>query len=153
MIEPAALQNLIARWWWSYDQGHLDFLGSHLTDDAHFVCRTDTGEAEWEDFVRADLRGRDAYMAWQSQHRLESPYPLRHHGTNVHIVEQRGDEATFASYIHVTHTVDGQVAHLPGGMVNGAVRLVDGELRISELEVVLDTIDSGLFKNQATLKR
>ena len=147
MIEPAVLQNLIGRWWWSYDEGRFDFLESHLTDDAHFVCRTDTGHAEWEDLVRADLRGRDAFMDWQAQHRLDSPYPLRHNGANVHIVEQRDNEATFACYIHVTHIVDGQVAHLPGGMVNGAVRMVDGELRICELEVVLDTINSGLFKD------
>ena len=45
-------------------------------------------------------------MAWQTAHRRDSPYPLRHHGTNVHIVEQRGDEATFASYIHVTQVVN-----------------------------------------------
>jgi len=153
MIEPGALHDLIGRWWWSYDEGNFAFLESHLTDDAHFVCRTDTGNAEWEEFVRADVRGRDLFIDWQSQHRLDSPYPLRHNATNVHIVEQLGDEATFACYILVTHIVDGQVSPLPGGMVNGAVRVVDGELRICELEVVLDTINSGPFKDMRTLKR
>src|SRR5438874_1543777 len=114
----------MAGWWFSYDEGHFDFLAAHLTDDAHFMCRTDTGMTDWEDFVRADVRGRDTFIEWQSQHRLDSPYPLRHHGTNVHVVEQRGDEATFASYIHVTQIVDGQVSPIPGGIVNGTVRLV-----------------------------
>jgi hypothetical protein len=153
LIEPAAVQNLVARWWWSYDDGAFDFLESHVTDDVHFGCRTDTGNAEWEDFVRADVRGRDAFMDWQVQHRVDSPYPLRHSGTNVHIVERRGNEATFACYVVVTHVADGRVAHLPGGMVNGTVRLVDGELRISELEVVLDTMDSVPFRDIRTLKR
>lgn len=153
MIEPALLHELVARWWWSYDEGRFDVLASHLTDDAHFVCRTDTGDAEWEEFVRADVRGRDAFVEWQAQHRVESPYPLRHHGTNVHIVEQRDGEATFASYIHVTHIVGGQVVALPGGIVNGTVRMVDGELRIGELEVVLDTIESRAFKETRALRR
>jgi hypothetical protein len=153
VIDPGAVQNLVARWWWSYDEGHFDFLASHLTEDAHFVCRTDTGNTAWEEFVRADIRGRDAFMAWQTQHRLESPYPLRHHGTNLHVVEQRGDEATFACYILVMHIVNGQVSPLPGGIVNGAVRLVDGELCISELEVVLDTIDSDRFEDSRQLRR
>jgi hypothetical protein len=103
--------------------------------------------------VRADIRGRDAFMAWQTQHRLASPYPLRHHGTNVHVVEQRGDEATFACYILVTNIVHGQVSPLPGGIVNGAVRVVDGELCISALEVVLDTVDSGVFAETRQLRR
>ncbi len=54
-------------------------------------------------------------MKWQSSHRIDSPYPLRHHGTNVHIVEQRGYEATFASYIHVTQVIDLQTVGVPGG--------------------------------------
>jgi hypothetical protein len=153
VIEPAAVHNLIAQWWWSYDEGCFDFLESHLTDDAHFVCRTDTGKAEWEEFVRADVHGRDAFIQWQLQHRLDSPYPLRHNGTNVHVVEQRGDEARFACYIHVTHIADGQVVALPGGMVNGTVRVVDGELRICELQVVLDTINSGTFRDMRELTR
>jgi hypothetical protein len=153
VIEAAALHDLIARWWWSYDEGHFDFLASRLTDDAHFVCRTDTGNAEWEEFVRADVRGRDAFIEWQSRHRLESPYPLRHYATNVHLVDCRPDGATFACYIHVTHITAGQVAPLPGGVVRGAVRTVDGELRICELEVVLDTVDSGVFKDMRELTR
>ncbi|MBV8950768.1 MAG: nuclear transport factor 2 family protein [Actinobacteria bacterium] len=153
MIDPGGLQDVIARWWWNYDEGNFDALAAMLADDAHFSCRTDTGKADWEDFVRADVRGRDAIMEWQSQHRLDSPYPLRHHGTNVHIVEQRGNEATFASYIHVTQIVEGQVAHLSSAAVIGAVREEGGTLRIADLQVVLDTMSSGLFRDLRTLKR
>jgi len=89
--------------------------------------------------------GRDRFIDWQAQHRLDSPYPLRHNGTNVHIVEQRGDEATFASYIHVTHIVNESPASIPGGVVTGTVRIEDGQLRIAEMAVVLDTMTSDVF--------
>ncbi len=94
MIEPAQLQDLVARWWWNYDEGNFDVLASLLTDDVHFSCRTDSGTTDYEEFVRADYSGRDAVMTWQKDHRLHSPYPLRHNGTNVHIVEQRDHEAS-----------------------------------------------------------
>ena len=60
-------------------------------------------------------------MRWQTEHRRDSPYPLRHHGTNVHIVEQRDNEATFASYIHVTQVMNESPVAIPGGIVTGAV--------------------------------
>jgi hypothetical protein len=151
-IAPADLQDLMARWWFNYDEGNFAVLASLLTEDAHFSCRTDTGTTDFEEFVRADVRGRDEVLRWQEPHRLDSPYPLRHHGTNVHIVEQRGDEATFSSYINVTQVVDLQVVPIPGGIVNGAVRSVDGTLRICDLEVVLDTMTSQAFRDVRSLQ-
>ena len=85
-------------------------------------------------------------MRWQTEHRRDSPYPLRHHGTNVHIVEQRGDEATFASYIHVTQVVN-EIAGEHSRRRSCAARCAQeaGRLRISELHVVLDTMTSDVF--------
>lgn len=145
MVDRALLQDLIGRWWWNYDDGNFDVLASLLTDDTHFTCRTDTGVTEWEEFVRADVHGRDAVMEWQADHRRNSPYPLRHNGTNVHVVSEHGHQANFASYIFVTHMVQGIPAPLPAGVVKGAVRDESGVLRISELHVVLDTMDSDVF--------
>jgi hypothetical protein len=157
MIEPAELHDLMGRWWWNYDEGRFDVLAGAITDDIHFTCRTDTGTTDWEEFVRADVRGADDFLHWQARHRLDSPYPLRHNGTNVHIVEQRGTEATFSSYILVTQVVSGSPSTIPGGIVNGTVRLVEspsgGELRLCQMEVVLDTIESGLFKDLRELTR
>jgi SnoaL-like domain len=152
VIEAGALQDVISRWWWNYDEGSFDVLASLLTDDVHFSCRTDTGTTDYEEFVRADLHGRDAVMAWQIPHRVNSPYPLRHNGTNVHIVDRRGDEASFSSYIHVTQIDGGQVANLSTAIVNGTVRQEEDVLRICALEVVLDTMSSGLFGDLRTLR-
>ena len=144
MIEPAQVQDLVARWWWNYDEGDFDVLTGLLTDDVHFSCRTDTGTTDYEEFVRADYSGRDAVMAWQTDHRRNSPYPLRHNGTNVHITEQRGDEARFSSYIFVSQIVGG-VSPLSTAIVNGRVRRQGDALLLAELEVVLDTMDSKVF--------
>ena len=145
MVDRSMLLDLIGRWWWNYDEGHFDVLTAALTQDVHFTARTDTGNAEWEEFVRADIRGRDAVMAWQIDHRVNSPYPLRHNGTNVHVVEDRGDSATFASYIFVTHLVGGVPTPLPAGIVNGTVRTDEGVLKISEMHVIIDTLESDTF--------
>jgi hypothetical protein len=148
MIEPAAIHDLVSRWWWNYDQGNFEVLASVLASDMRFSCRTDTGTTDFEEFVRVDITGRDAVMAWQTDHRINSPYPLRHNGTNIHVVEQGDDEATFASYILVTHIVDGSVANLSSGIVNGGVRIEDSALRIARLEVVLDTMHSVPFRDR-----
>jgi hypothetical protein len=145
VIEPAAVADLLAKWWFNYDEGHFDVLDGLLTDDVHFTCRTDTDTVAWAEFARADMSGRETVMHWQTEHRRASPYPLRHHGTNIHIVEQRGNEATFASYIHVTQVVDESPASIPGGIVRGTVREVDGRLLIAEMAVVLDTMTSDVF--------
>ncbi len=147
MIEPAAVQDLVGRWWWNYDEGHFHVLASLLTDDVHFSCRTDTGATDFEEFVRADHRGRDAVMAWQTDHRTNSPYPLRHNGTNVHVTEQLGDEAAFSSYITVSQIVGG-VSPLSTAIVNGRVRREGDALLLAELEVVLDTMDSKPFSER-----
>ena len=147
MIEPAAVQDVIARWWWNYDEGNFDVLTSLLTDDVHFSCRTDTGTTDYEEFVRADHTGRDEVMAWQTDHRLNSPYPLRHNGTNVHLTGQQGDEASFSSYIFVSQIVGG-VAPLSTAIVNGKVRRDGDGLLLAELEVVLDTMDSKVFSER-----
>lgn len=144
-MDRGELHDLIGRWWWNYDQGNFEVLTSLLSDGIHFTCRTDTGMAEWEEFARADLRGRDEVMAWQIEHRNNSPYPLRHNGTNVHVLEDSGDRASFVSYIFVTQMVQGMPAPLSSGIVNGAVVETSEGLRISEMHVVLDTVESDVF--------
>ena len=145
VVGPAEVVDLVGRWWWNYDEGNFEVLRELLTDDVHFTCRTDTGETDFEEFVRADVRGREAVMAWQIPHRTNSPYPLRHNGTNVHVTEQRGGEVSFASYIYVTRIVAGQVASLSSGVVLGAARRCGSSVCLCELHVVLDTRTSDLF--------
>jgi hypothetical protein len=81
-------------------------------EDVHFTVRTDTGKTDFEEFVNADVHGKADVMHWQREHRLDSPSPLRHNGTNVHLAGTRGENALFQSYIFVTQIVEGQVSNL-----------------------------------------
>ena len=145
MIDLSAVQNLVAGWWFEYDQGNFDAWPEYFTTDAHFSCRSDSGQTPYEDFIRADITGRDEVVAWQVDHRRNSPYPLRHNGLNVHVTRNDGGEADFRSYLFVTQIVGGAVANLSTGIVLGTVREEDGALRIADLRVILDTTDSEVF--------
>jgi SnoaL-like domain len=147
-IPAAEVLELVGRWWWNYDEAQFDVLTDLLTDDAQFTCRTDTGKTDYEEFVNADISGRDDVMAWQREHRLDSPYPLRHNGTDVHITERRNNEADFASYIFVTQIVDGAVSNLSTAIVRGTVRHDDGTLRLAALHVTLDTQNSTTLRER-----
>jgi hypothetical protein len=147
-IDVADVQDLVGKWWCNYDEGNFDVLASLLTDDVHFTCRTDTGTTAFEDFVRADLRGRDTVMSWQTDHRTNSPYPLRHNGTNVHVVTRNDTEARFSSYIVVTQIVAGAISPVSTAIVHGRARKVGGAILLAELEVVLDTRDSVVFSER-----
>ena len=87
-----AAHELINKWWFNYDEGHLDVCESLLTEDCHLSSRTELGNHPHEQFIRSDSHGRDVAMAWTKEHRKHSPYPLRHHAANVHVVAERGDE-------------------------------------------------------------
>ena len=145
MIDEASAQALLGSWWYNYDEGNFAALKELLTDDVRFTCRTDTGATDYEDFVRADVSGRDGVIAWNTRHRHGSPYPLRHNATNVHLVEHRGSEASFVSYIFVTHILEGAPANLSTAIVRGDIRQEADSLRVAALHVVLDTRTSVPF--------
>ena len=145
MIEAADVQNLLMSWWFDYDQGNFDAWPDYFTSDAHFSCRTDTGQTDYEEFVRADVKGRDEVLAWQIDHRKNSPYPLRHNGTNIHVTSSTTDSAEYRSYIWVTQIVGGSPSPLSTAIVLGSVRVEDGRLRLADLRVILDTADSDVF--------
>lgn len=140
------VQELVNRWWFSYDQGLFDEWESLLTEDVRFTVRTDTGKTAYEEFVNADIQGKSDVMAWQREHRLDSPSPLRHNGTNIHLTGTQGDEVMFSSYIFVTHIVEGQVSNLSSAVVMGSVRNEGGEPKLSSLHVILDTESSRVLR-------
>ncbi len=142
MIQPADAQQLINTWWFAYDNALFDEWPGMWSEDAHFSCRTDTGMTAFEEFVNADARGRDALLAWQTDHRLHSPHPLRHNAENVHLTRADDTSADFRSYIWVTQIVGGAPSPLSTAIVHGSLVVEDGVLKLSDLNVVLDTEDS-----------
>ena len=138
----AELTALMGTWWFNYDEWNPEVLRGLVAEDVTFSSRSDSGATDYEEFVTANLTGVDEVMAWQESHRIDSPYPLRHNGSNVHITDIEGDVAHFSSYIFVTKIVDGRPLSLSSGTACGAVRVTDRGLRLLRLEVVLDTTDS-----------
>jgi hypothetical protein len=150
VVDLATVQGLLSGWWFDYDQGTFDTWPAYFTADAHFACGSDSGATDFEDFISADVRGGDEVVAWQTRHRRDSPYPLRHFATNVHVVATRPDEADFRSYLFCTQIVGMVVSNLASGIVRGTVRVEDGAARFAELRVKLDFTDSVTFTD-ATL--
>ncbi len=142
-----AAHELINQWWLNYDEGNLDVCEGLLTDDCHLISRTELGTHPYEEFIRSDSRGRDTAMAWTKQHRAHSPYPLRHHAANIHVVAERGDEIDLESYLFVTQIIERKPSTLSSGLVHFTLlRTADG-YRIRRKEVVLDSIESAPFQD------
>jgi hypothetical protein len=141
-LDPAVAAQVVARWWCAYDAGSFDELEELLDDDVHFQCRTDTGTTSFEEFVRAEATGKAQVLDWQTEHRLDSPYPLRHHCSNFHLTGSEGDLHRFLHYLAVTQVKDVFPIPVPGGVVEGALRDRGGRILIADLVIVLDTMDS-----------
>jgi hypothetical protein len=141
----ADVQSVLAGWWFDYDQGDFDAWPRYFASAAHFSCRSDSQATPFEEFVTADVHGRDAVLEWNREHRSESPYPLRHNGTNIHLSAVSEGTATFRSYIFVTQVVSGAIQPLASGICLGEVQFEEDALRISDLRLVLDFTDSQIF--------
>ena len=141
LLAPRLIQ-LLGAWWYNYDEWNADVLRDLIVDEMTFNCRTDSGTTDYEAFVRASITGADNVMAWQKDHRMNSPYPLRHNCSNVHVVATKAERVEFASYIFVTKIVGGRPHSLSSGTACGvAVRNARG-LLLQRLDVMLDTTDS-----------
>jgi hypothetical protein len=142
-----AAQELIHKWWYNYDEGNLAVLEGLLTEDCHTSSRTELGTHPHEEFIRSDNRGRAGVMAWKKEHRKHSPYPLRHHAANVHVVAERGDELDIESYLFVTQIVDRRPSTLSSGLVHWTLVRTDDGYRVRQQQTVLDSIESAPFEN------
>ena len=140
-----AIHELINRWWFNYDEGHLDVLEGLLTDDCRTSSRTELGNHPHEQFIASNRSGRDAVMEWKKQHRRLSPYPLRHNATNVHVTAERGDEVDVESYLFVTQIIDRKPSTLSSGLVHWTVRRTKDGYRVKEQHTVLDSVESAPF--------
>jgi hypothetical protein len=140
-----AAHELIHRYWFNYDEGYLDVCEALLTEDCHLSSRTELGTHPHEEFIRSDSHGRDVAMAWIREHRKHSPYPLRHHAANVHVVDERGDEIDLESYLFVTQIIDRRPSTLSSGLVHFTLVLTTDGYRIRRKDVVLDSIESAAF--------
>lgn len=143
------LQEFIGNFWYHYDEAHYDELAASYAEDVHYVTRSDSGASPFEDLMSPELHGRDAVMEWLADHRKQSPYPLRHHATNVHRTGTDAGITRARFYILVNQIANFVPFAVSSGVVNVGVRREATGLVFSEMEVVLDTQNSVLLSELA----
>jgi hypothetical protein len=144
-ITLSELQEFIASFWYHYDEAHYDELAARYAEDVHYVTRSDSGASPFEELMSPELRGRAAVMQWLSDHRKQSPHPLRHHATNVHRTGSDGEVTHARFYIFVNQIANFVPFAVSSGVVNVGVRRGVNGLVCTEMDVVLDTQNSVLL--------
>ena len=148
-ITLSEVQEFIAGFWYHYDEAHYDELAANYAEDVHYVTRSDSGASPFEDLMSPELHGRDAVMEWLSDHRRQSPYPLRHHATNVHRTGTDADVTYARFYILVNQIANFVPFAVSSGVVNVGVRREATGLVFTEMDVVLDATNSVLLSEIA----
>jgi hypothetical protein len=139
------LQEFIATFWYRYDEAHYDELAASYSEDVHYLTRSDSGSSPFEDLMSPELHGRDAVMEWLSEHREQSPYPLRHHASNVHRTGTDGEVTQARFYIFVNQIANFVPFAVSSGVANVGVRRGGTGLEFTEMDVVLDATNSVLL--------
>jgi SnoaL-like domain len=139
------LQEFIAGFWYHYDEAHYDELTARYAEDVRYLTRSDSGASPFEELMSPALHGRDVVIEWLSEHRKQSPYPLRHHATNVHRTGADGEVTRARFYIFVNQIANFVPFAVSSGVVNVGVRRVASSLVFTDMEVVLDTQNSLLL--------
>lgn len=139
------LQEFIAGFWYHYDEAHYDEMAAAYAEDVHYLTRSDSGASPFEDLMSPELKDRDAVMEWLYEHRKQSPYPLRHHATNVHRTGTEGDVTRARFYILVNQIANFVPFAVSSGVVNVGVRRGANGLEFTEMDVVLDATNSMLL--------
>lgn len=148
-ISLPELQEFIARFWYDYDEAHYDELAASYAEDVGYLTRSDSGASPFEELMSPELHGRDAVMEWMSEHRKQSPDPLRHHATNVHRTGTDGEITRARFYIFVNQIANFVPFAVSSGVVNVGVRRGADGLEFTEMDVVLDATNSVLLSELA----
>jgi SnoaL-like domain len=139
------LQELIAGFWYHYDEAHYEELASRCAQDVQYISRSDSGASPFEELMSPALHGRDAVMEWLSEHRRQSPHPLRHHATNVHRTGTDGDVTHARFYLFVNQIANFVPFAVSSGVAHVAVRCGGTGLEFTRMEIILDTTNSVLL--------
>lgn len=148
-IALSDLQDFIAGYWYAYDEARYDDMAAAKAEDIRFITRSDSGASPFEELMSPELHGRDAVMEWLTDHRKQSPYPLRHHATNLHRTGVDGEVTRARFYIFVNQIANFVPFAVSSGVANVGVRRIAGGLEFTEMEMILDTTNSVLLSELA----
>lgn len=136
------IQEFIASFWYHYDQGQFDVLGSYIAEELTYLSRSDSGNCPFEELLAAELSGGAATLAWLSKHRDENPYPLRHHATNIFRTGTDGQVTNVRFYLYVNQVTNNVPFDVSSGVVDVGIRRAGDNLVLTSMTVVLDAEDS-----------
>jgi hypothetical protein len=142
------LQEFIAEFWYHYDEANYDELAARYAENVRYVTRSDSGTGPFEELMSPELHGRAAVMEWMSEHRDQSPYPLRHHATNVYRTGADGDITHARFYLFVNQTANFVPFAVSSGVAKVGVRRGAG-LEFTDMDIVLDTTNSVLLSERS----
>lgn len=145
------VQEFIAGFWYHYDEANYDELAACYAENVRYVTRSDSGTSPFEELMSPELHGRAAVMEWMSQHREQSPYPLRHHATNVCRTGTDGGITHARFYLFVNQTADFVPFAVSSGVANVGVRRGADGLEFTEMDIVLDTTNSVLLSERSAV--
>lgn len=148
-ITLSDVQEFIAGFWYHYDQGHFDELGSRMDEQVEYLSRSDSGNCPFEHLLAAELHGHSETLAWMTQHRNENPYPLRHHATNIFRTGTDGAVTTVRFYLYVNQITNNVPFDVSSGVVDVGIRRTTHGLVLTSMMVVLDAEDSIPFAEHA----
>lgn len=144
-ITLSELQEFIAEFWFHYDEADYAELAAAHSTDVRYLTRSESGASPFEELMSPELHGREAVMEWLTEHRKQSPYPLRHHATNIHRTGTDGEVTRVRFYIFVNQITNFVPFAVSSGVANVAVRRGACGLEFTDVEVVLDTTNSVLL--------
>lgn len=147
-ITLSELQEFIGEFWFHYDEAHYDELTAAHTEDVRYLTRSDSGASPFEELMSPELRGRDSVMSWLKEHREASPYPLRHHTSNIHRTGADGDVTRVRFYIFVNQIANYVPFAVSSGVVEAGVRRGPNGLQFNDFEAILDTTNSELLSER-----
>jgi hypothetical protein len=108
-IDRLLIQELVARYCWSYDERQLDALAAAYAPDAVWNGSV-AGEFDIEDIV-----GREAIVDWLKGHMAAQRDQRRHNVVNTVFVKQSSDSAQLLCYLLLTATQDRATAVVTSG--------------------------------------
>jgi hypothetical protein len=139
----AEARALLSRWWIAYDEADFEAWPALVAAEITFSSRSDSGAAPNEAQLAGRAEGAQEFLAWQKQHRLLGPFPLRHQVTNFFLASEGGDgRVEYRSTLMVTKVGESGIVLMSSGSVSGSVVLRDGSYRLAGLHVVLDKTPS-----------
>lgn len=141
-ISLSEIQEFFGGFWFHYDSGHYDELAVRFGEDATYISRSESGASPFEDILAAELHGRGAIIAWLTEHREGSPYPLRHNSTNIHRTGTSGDVTEVRSYIFVTQVANHVPFAVSSGVLETGVRRGAHGLEFTKFDLIMDTDNS-----------